>query len=203
MHIHLTEIRKLIINKKVLITLVILIFLLVFAIPILLNRPSKITPEDIPPLLATQPVKEGKFDSKAEVSQNSKAEIEKLKPYLVYRKTIKTVTGSNVTFAVFAKPVVEHTLFVEIMGVNFRSNHDDPQLAKNVQDFREVARNIFDFIKSHNANPQNIFISWGGFAYIQNNAEAWLKESEEFPKVIKVEDGWEFEKNSPEPSPQP
>ncbi len=193
---NLTQIRGILISKKVIITFTILLVLLVFIIPILLTQSTKITEEDFPLPVKEQPVQDGKFDDKAPISQKSKAAIESLKPYLIYRETFTTTSEQKVTFAVFTKPLDEYTLFVEIIGINFQSNHDDPLLARNVQSFRETAEKILAFIKKHDVNPQDIFISWGGQAYVQKSADVWLNVSEEYPKVIKAGDQWEFEKTT-------
>ncbi len=158
------------------------------------TTPFSSTETPIPPPLNQQPVVNGKFDPSAPASQRSKAAIDKLKPYLAYSKTITTSTGSNITFTVFTRPTENYTLRVKISNLNFQADYNDPNLPKTVQDFRETAAAIFDFMNQHGINPGDVFISWGSTpSYIQKNAEAWLVPSPQFPKVIAKNGQFVFE----------
>ncbi len=145
------------------------------------------------PSLKEQPIIDGRFDKNAPIAQHSQKSIQTLSAYLPYRNTIQTTTGQKVTFTIFINPLDQYTLYIGILGINFRSSYDDPELPKNIQDFRETANAILSWMKNYNVNPGDIFISWGDNAYIQDNAEAWLTPSAKFPNIIKEGSNFVFE----------
>ena len=124
-----------------------IVFLIIITVVVALTRPQKptevpgVTPspspigQNIPPPIKQQPVVNGKFDPTAPISQRSKAAIDKLRPYLIYRDILTTSTGNKVTFALFTKPLDQYTLFVEMIGIDFQSTNSDPDLPRNVQDY--------------------------------------------------------------------
>jgi len=156
--------------------------------------------------LQTQPVKEGKFDNQAPISKQSKGSIDKLKSKLPYRKIVETSTGQKIIFVIIASRIDLYTLTIEVVGIDFQSTYDDPNLAKNVLTFRETAQTIFDWMEDQGVKSNEVFITWGSRAFQQQSAEAWLNESPQYPKVIKRENQFVFEvepDKSQTPSPQP
>lgn len=192
---NLTNIKNRIIPFTIAIVVILLLFAFIIFQQITRKPTQQIDTQNLPPPISSQPVVNGHFDSTAQISQRSKAGIDKLKPYLPIRTPLTTSTGSNVTYAVFLIPKVEHTLYVDMIGIDFQSTYNDPNLPKNVQNFRDVANAVLGFIKDHNANPSDIFITWGlSSAFNQQNVEAWLTLSDKFPAVVKKDNKYVFEK---------
>lgn len=197
MDFNLTNIKKVLGDFRFI--LVSAFFIFFFLIVVIFQQINKPQPPQAPitttpPSLKEQPIVNGRLNENAAISQRAKKAIETLTPNLPYNNTIRTSTGQNVLFTIFAKPNNTHFLFIAIDNINFRSAYGDPDLPKNVQNFRETTDSIFSWMKSYNANPGDVFISWDDNAYIQNSAEAWLTESPQFPKVIKQGDNFVFEK---------
>lgn len=191
MNFTLTGARK-VINKKILIVLILIAVVLILAY--VFSTLQTNTQKSRPLLSKEQPVTNGKFDTQAPISQKSKASLDKLKNNLPYRSTVNLTTGRTVAFVISAKPADLYALYIEIPDLNFRSDYADTNLPKNVDEFRETASSILAWIKNQEVSPNNIFISWGSKAYIQQNAEKWLNPSPQFPKVIKQNDKYVFEK---------
>lgn len=197
MNLSLTNLKEKLKNARfIIIAIIIILTLLGFIIfqQIQKSQYKQQVPSDVPLSLKRQPVIDGKFDGKAQISQRSQKAIESLKSFLPYRKTVTTSTGQEATFAVFGRPENPYTLYIETLNINFRSTYDDPNLPKNVQDFRDAAHELILFLKMRNINPSDVFISWGSIGYIQDNAEAWLVESPAYPKVINQNGKFVFEK---------
>lgn len=149
--------------------------------------------KEVPLPVSEQPVSNGQFQESAPVSQTSKTSVEKLQPDLPYRQTITTSTGNKVTFVVLSNKRDPYTLYIETAGINYQLQPPDPDLPKNVLDFRETASTIFEWLNKQGVSQTDLFIVWGN-AIVQKSAESWLKESPEFPKVIKSGDKYEFSK---------
>ena len=175
--------------------IVILIFLVTAVINILFFDDKPVIPEEKPPSLSKQPIVNNKFDDTAPISQSSKASVESISNLLPYRSTIKTTSGNQTTFVLINKPKDPYTLYVETLNINFQTDHTDPELAKNVQDFRDTAAEILNWLEKQNIDTSQLFISWGSQAYVQQNAEAWLEVSDAFPKVINKDGKLVFEKD--------
>lgn len=190
----LNNLRQIIGKKIVLFVLVSasLIFFLLIVTQLSKKKSAQETVSYTP--IASQPVENGKFNTQAPVSQKSKTSLEKIKSQLPLTQTITTSTGTQVKVLLHAKDTDAYTLYLEIGSINFRSNGQDPMLAKNILDFRETARYVFNLLENKSINPKDIFIVWGTKAYIQQNAEAWLNESPKYPKVVKKGDAFVFEK---------
>jgi len=186
-------------SRIVPVTIVVVIIIFLTAIIVfqqMARKPKQqINSQNIPPSINSQPVVNGRFDPTAAISQRSKAAIDKLKPYLPIRTQLTTSTGTIITYTVFLIPKVEHTLYVDTLGIDFQSGYSDPNLPKNVQNFRDVSNAVFGFIKQHETNPGDFFVSWGlSSINSQQSAEAWLVPSDKYPNVIKKDNKYVFEK---------
>ncbi|MBI3341773.1 hypothetical protein HY024_01490 [Candidatus Curtissbacteria bacterium] len=146
-----------------------------------------------PPQIIRQPVTGGKFDEQAPVSQKSKTSIERLLPFLPYRQIITTSAGDKVTFVVIGNQKDLYDLYLETAGINFQLQKTDPDLPRNVLNLRETASTIFAWLNKQNVSQTDVFIVWGN-AVAQKSAESWLKESPQFPKVVKKGNQFVFEK---------
>lgn len=173
--------------------IVIVIFFATALANILFFKSKPKLPEHIPPPVNQQPIKGESFDESAEISQSSKATIAGISSLLPHKDTINTTSGNKTTFVLISKPKDPYTLYVETININFQSDYTDPDLAKNVQDFRDTAAEILDWLVRQNVDTNQLFISWGGPSYVQKNAEAWLEESAAYPKVIKQNNKLVFE----------
>lgn len=181
------------IKANILPILIVLVIIVIFSILIIfqqITRKQKPSTELNPVGLNEQPVINGKFDSSAETSQRSKTSIAQLKPSLPHRNTITTTTGAKILLAIISPDQDPYAIYVET-NIDFLPTNEN--LTKSVVDFRETAQYVFDFIKSKNVNPEDIFFSWGSKKYIQDTAKSWLNPSNEFPKVIKQDGAFVFE----------
>lgn len=195
----LTSLKQQLTSVKTIVLGILVVALVIFLVAVIIfqyflkPQPASRTPSEIPPSLSKQPVVDGQFDESAEVSQRSKATINALKSSLPYRTTITTSAGQEVAYVIFTDPLTPYTIYMEMLGVNFRATHEDPLLPKYVQDFRDTASDIFSWMRQQGVEPGDIFISWGDQAFIQENAEAWLVPSEKFPKVARQKNQFIFE----------
>lgn len=167
--------------------------LLGFALLIVSNlkKARVATPKDFLPA-TEQPLTDGKFDQADPVSQVSKSQLAKIKDKLPYRKSILSSTGNQITISIHHQGD-EFTIYVEMFPIEFQSSYEDPDLPRNVLNFREGATFLYNWLKKNGVDPSKIFISWGSKAYIQETAREWLNESPQFPKVIKKDGNFVFE----------
>ena len=186
---NLTKIR----NLRPIIAIIILVALFGFALLIVFNlkKARVVTPKDFLPA-TEQPLTDGKFDEAATVSQDSKAQLAKIKDKLPYRKSILSSTGDQITVSTHHQGD-EFTLYVEMFPIEFQSSYEDPNLPRNVLNFREGATFLYNWLKENDVDPSKIFISWGSKAYTQETARQWLNETPQFPKIIKRDNQFVFE----------
>lgn len=150
---------------------------------------------DVKPLPPSQqPVINGRFDATAQVSQDSRNQIARLN--LPVNTTITTSIGSRVMVSIWLKPTDPYTLYVDLTGVDFQIPENDSSLPRVVQNFRDSAIFVLDWVKSQGSDPAAIFILWGDKRYIQERAETWITPSEKFPSVIKKGNDYFFERQN-------
>lgn len=147
-----------------------------------------------PPPASQQPVTNGKLDVSESTVQQSKSLLDIIKPKLPYNQTITTSTGTKISYAAFLKTPDPYELYVEISGVDFTIPKDDPKFAQTIQDFRDTADSLYSFLTSNGVNPSAIYVVWADNLNNQKTAESWLNISSEFPKVIKQNGKYIFEK---------
>lgn len=146
-----------------------------------------------PPPASQQPVTNGKLDISAPTVQQSKSFLDTIRPKLPYNQTITTSTGTKVSYAAFLKTPDQYELFVEISGIDFTSPKQASTFAQTVQDFRETADAVFNFLAANGVNPSAVYIIWADSFTNQKTAESWLQISDNFPKVIKQNGKYIFE----------
>ncbi len=191
MKLSLTSVKKETLPLAILATIIIILLGFVITQQILKNRPFQTA--QLPPPIKLQPVVNGKFDTNAPISQKSKASVELLKQHLPYKADFVSTTGDKITYTLYGKTIDPYTLYVDISNIDFLIPSTNPNYPKTIQDFRDTANHIFEYMKQYNANPSDVFISWGSQAYIQNNAELWLTVSDKFPPVVKKDNQYIFE----------
>ena len=192
MNINLTKLGQIAKNKIVLFLLFLAVVSVIWAVIANLQKASPTTPKEFLPA-TKQPVTDGKFDENAQISQSSKSELVKAKEKLPYRTIVESSTGNRITLTLYQLPGDEFTLYAEMAPIEFQSTYEDPQLPKNILDFRETATVIYNWLKENNVDSSKIFISWGSKAYVQKNAAAWLNVSLQYPNVIKKDNNFVFE----------
>lgn len=110
--------------------------------------------------------------------QTAISEIKKLQPYLPYHANLTLSNGAQVTVIISPETFQTNpwTLPVQIYGINFQStpSQSDYHLTKNA--FRETAQQIFAWLQTKGVDSNKIYISWGEKAFIQDQAERWLRE---------------------------
>lgn len=186
---NLTSIRNLIIKQKYFAIAILIVFLIIFALVLT----SKSKPKDKYLPVTQQPTVNDQFNENAAVSKTAKAEVDSLLKKLPYTQTIKTKTEKNITYQIYKRDADAYTIYIQIKGVNFRSDYTDPNLPENVQDFRDTASSVLGWISKQGVETEKIFIIWGDKAYVQENAEKWLNISPQFPNVVKREGSFVFE----------
>ncbi len=151
-------------------------------------------PRYTPPPSSQQPVSNGKLDTTAPEVQLSKNALDLIKPKLPHNQTITTSTGTKVSYLAFVKTPDLYELHVAIIGIDFTTLKEDPKFPLTVQDFRDTASSLYDFLTSNGVNPSALYIIWADNFQNQKTAESWLNPSAEFPKVVKQNGKYIFEK---------
>lgn len=185
MKFNLTNLKKEILPVAIAATIILFLIILISVQQIFRSRKTAPSSQNLPPSTKLEPVKNGKFDTSAPISQKSNEAINLLRPHLPYRAIFTTTTGTQVTYAIRTISINPYTLYIETININFLLASSDPILAKNVEDFRETAGEIFKFMGQYNVNPSDVFISWANNKQAQDNAGAWLVVSDKFPSVVK------------------
>lgn len=148
-----------------------------------------------PPPASQQPVVNGKLNISAQAVQQSKNSLDILKPHLPFNQTITTSTGTKIAYSVFTKiPEDPYDLYIAISNIDFTVPNEDLKLAQTVQDFRDTASSLYDFLTTNGVNPSAIYIVWADNLPNQKTAESWLNPSVDFPSVIKQNGKYIFEK---------
>ena len=142
------------------------------------KRQTKIAPQNIQSLPTFSPAKGQGVDVTALSVQASIEEINKLDPYLPFTQDVQLANGQTVSISIPPKNLQNNpwTLTVQIFGIDYNTTPDQPDYQLSKQSFLQAADTVFQWLQSHNANPAKIYISWGDKAYIQTQAESWLKE---------------------------
>lgn len=132
--------------------------------------------KDIPTLI---PEKGGGLDINSPVMQNSIEELQKLDPYLPFAEDITLSTGVRVSILIPEKnlQITPWTLTAGVYGINYDTSPGQADYVTTKESFKEAAKIIFAWIRSHNADPEKILFTWGTRAYIQDQAEAWLSSA--------------------------
>lgn len=137
--------------------------------------PVPISMENVPVVPSD---KGGGVDTSSQTVNQSKAEIAKLVPHLPYEQNdVKLGTGKTVSILIPSSKyqINPWTLTIQIFGVNYQTVLGDSNYLLMEASFLEASRMAFDWIKSNDANPDRMIISWGDKDYIQQTAEEWLK----------------------------
>ncbi len=193
---NLTQLRQQLLGRKAALVIIFLLVIIVGIFFISIRKQKEYTIKTVPPPAQGQPVKDGKFDTEAEISKKSKAEVDKIKSKLPKREEFQTSTGTNVSYTIFYKPTDPNSLYIETTKINLQIPKNNTNFPKEVQNFRETAARAFDWLNNQGTKIDGVFIIWSD-GVMQKAAETLFMESEEYPKVIKVGDMWEFEKASP------
>jgi len=190
----LNNIRNTLVQHKVFFIFgLVIVVLLTIVIAQQIIRFSK--PSYTPPASSQQPVIGGKLDTSDPQVQQSKNFLDIIKPKLPHDETLTTSTGTKVSYTAFTKTPDQYDLYVAIRGVDFTIPKEDPKLAQTVRDFRDTADSLYSFLASNGVNPSAIYIVWADNLPNQKVAESWLNVSGEFPKVIKQDGKYIFEKS--------
>jgi hypothetical protein len=120
----------------------------------------------------------GGIDTKSPAVKQSAEEIGKLVSGLPYQQSWNLTNGQSVEAAIPGKNLQLNawTLTVQIFGIDYQSpeGSEDYEVAKS--SFLEAANKVFAWMKSKNADPNKIIISWGDRQFIQERAEKWLSQ---------------------------
>lgn len=142
------------------------------------NLPSKISPILTTELPFNPPEQGGGIDLKANIVQESQNQIAKLLPFLPYESDFKADDGQKFTILI---PGAEYqktswVLDVQIFGVDYQVDENDPDYTAQKEYFLSAASSIFDWIKTKGGNPEKIIINWGDKHFIRERAEKWLNQ---------------------------
>lgn len=139
---------------------------------------APITPREAKPLeqLPTLPPSQGQgTDINSPQVQASRTEIAKLSPSFPYEKNIRTSNGVEATVIISQFQDSDWMLLVSVFGVDYQVPQNDPQYPVMKKAFQEAVLDTYNWMRSKNADPQNIIISWGDREFIRNRAEEWLR----------------------------
>lgn len=130
---------------------------------------------DVPTLA---PQQGGGIDLNSSVIQASSTEIKKITSYLPYEQDAVLSTGESVSILIPAADLQENTwtMNAQIFGINYNTSPDQPDYEVTKTSFKEAVGILFSWIRQQGANPDKIIFIWGDKKYIQDQAEAWLKE---------------------------
>lgn len=115
------------------------------------------------------------LDLESQIVKDSEAQIEKLKTFLPYKKTVQTEPFEVVLYI----PTLELNthrwmLSVDIVGPEYEVGKESASYDVNKESFLKGVNELYSFLQSHDVDPSSLFITWGGRAYIQEQAEEWL-----------------------------
>lgn len=138
-----------------------------------------VVPKDIQTAPTYPPEKGAGIDMSARVVATSIQEIEKLSPYIPYEKEVVLPNGQTLSVLIPPKNLQNNpwTLTVQIFGIDYNTSPTQKGYSSTKEAFRQAAGEVFTWMKEHDVNPRNIYISWGEKAYMQDQAEKWLKNN--------------------------
>lgn len=100
-------------------------------------------------------------------------------PFLPFDKKSMLSTGVEVSIVVPSEKYQHNawTTTIQIFGIDYDiSVDDDPDYERTKESFLEASRIVFDWMKSHGVDHNQMIINWGDKAFIQERAEQWLGE---------------------------
>jgi hypothetical protein len=107
---------------------------------------------------------------------NSQAEVAKLKSFLPFSQTLTLSSGAKVNVLIPTQQDNPWTLTVQISDINYEIPPDDPDYVYEKAAFVDATNQLFSWIRSKGAKPNNIVFIWGNKSFIQERAEKWLSE---------------------------
>lgn len=139
--------------------------------------PKKANPPSLKIIPTLSQEQGGEIDMNSEIVQKSIREINKLTPYLPYKKDVTLSTGLLVSILIPEKSLQSNpwTLTVQIFGIDYNTRSLDKNYSVLKTSFREAASIVFTWMINNNVNPNDILIQWGDRAFIQEGAENFLK----------------------------
>lgn len=147
------------------------------ATPISTPTPISIRPQATAPAIADLPKKGVTIDTQAPIVQESQQEVAKVRKNLPFITKFRASTGQEVSIVI---PAVQYQddpwkLTVNVFGPEYTTPLTHSDYEKEKQTFLEGANTVFEWIRDSDADPNAVIIKWGDKAYIQEKAEAWLK----------------------------
>lgn len=121
----------------------------------------------------------GGVDKNSPLIQQSENEIKKLTPFLPYNKSFTLSTGIRVDIVIPQETLQQApwTLTVNMEGIIYTVSPQNSTLYTKAEiSFKEAASHVFDWIRSHGADPNKIIFVWGNSATDQAQAEQWLNQ---------------------------
>lgn len=187
-----------------------LIFILVIIVPFNRSKPKSL-PVPTKESAKIETVRPSVIDEEALSTKKSQEEIAKLSTKLPYSQEFYTSTGDQIRIGILHFSLDP----ASVLRVTFGGNIDllanvilgedsltttppeelrvRPGFAKQLQNFRETAQFAFNYIDQNGADHTKITIDWGSET-ANNNAQAWLVPSKDFPEVVREGNTYVFKK---------
>ncbi len=120
----------------------------------------------------------GGVDTTSSLVTESQAEITKVLPLLPYSKTLTSTNGTTLSILVPDQQYQDTPwlLNVQIYGINYYINPDEPDYNNQKTLFLTAVAYIFNWLRSNNIDANKIIINWGDLQIVRDSSERWLKE---------------------------
>ena len=133
---------------------------------------TKFTPRDLNtvPMASDQSV-----DLNSSAIQESKLEIDKIKPKLPFRENFTANSGTAVEIFIpkIGPDESEWALTIQVTGIDYQIPTSEEQNAK--QAFLQASNRIFDWLILQGINPNKLYIVWADKKYARDKIDSWLK----------------------------
>lgn len=130
-----------------------------------------------PPVIGELPRQNETINTTDPTVQNSEEALEIVRARLPYLKDFTSSTGREISIVIPDTQYQSYpwVLTVNIFGPDYQIPETSPQYEVEKAMFTEGANDVFTWIRSTGADPNNVLIMWSEKASVQERAEEWLE----------------------------